>query len=380
MLREPVSRAPLEGLHRRKSTFDWDYFEEALFRARVVPAAASALASEPWLLSVVPERLVARIRDEAEKTAARNIFKEKELASVTAAFRSEEIPQIVLKGLPFGERFYGNSSLREVRDLDILVPPERLERSERVLVDLGYVLFEGVHSRAYYRKHHFHVVYVRRGLGIDVVELHWNLLPHPGNIALDTAPLFRDRREYEYRGSKLHVLSPADEFAYLCASLRAGLFVSLKRLLDLERISRSVRYEAPPSDAVRRGTEWGIGDEVLTSLYLLGKFWGEPAAGVRFPRTVERFASRIGGSDFFGLSSGREIRLRIWSGYRFTRTPRGKFVRRLLWQDEDFRAKMFFDEEESPPLKTRLRRFLSGLALLLDLGWNLVLSGVRRRS
>ncbi|MFH1679840.1 MAG: nucleotidyltransferase family protein, partial [Candidatus Eisenbacteria bacterium] len=337
------------------------------------------LSGDEEVRSLFPEALVRRVVEEGEKTAARNLFKEKELAVLTSAFAEEDVPNIVLKGLPFGERFYGDSILREVRDLDLLVAPESMDRAEQLLQDLGYALFEGMHSRAYYRRHHFHLVYVRRSHGIDVVELHWNLLPHPANLNVDTASLFRESVMYDYRGTVVRVLSPLDESAYLCASLRMGLFVSLKRLLDVEKVRLAFPTEARSPDIVARAEEWEIGEEVRTALFFVDRFWGRGGTGLRFPSRIARSASRVRGSDFFGLGAGREVRLRIWWGYRFAGRSGRPFIARLLWPDGAFRAAFYFEEEGRPPLRRKLRRLLTGFVLLLDLIGNRVLSGIRRK-
>ncbi|MBM3319532.1 MAG: nucleotidyltransferase family protein [Candidatus Eisenbacteria bacterium] len=379
VLRDPPVAVADLAVRTQGGWFDWDSLERIVFRSRVVPVVALRLSSEEALRDLFPGTLVRSIEEEGEKTAARNLFKEQELAGLVTAFEAEGIPVIVLKGLPFGERFYGNSVLREVRDIDLLVPPEFMDRAERALCDLGYALFEGIHSRAYYRRHHFHLVYVRRGLGIDVVELHWNLLPHPWNLNVDVGSLFRGSRAYDYRGSRIRVLSPVDEAAHLSASLRMGLFVSIKRLLDVEKILRAVRNEVAAEEIVARGEEWGIGEEVRTALFFADRFWGEGGTGIRFPSRIGRFASRIRGSDFFGLEPGREVRLRIWWGYCFARRSRLSFLARLLWRDETLRASIFFEEASCPSARSRVRRFLAAIVWILDLLAHRTLSVFRRR-
>ncbi|RPJ44502.1 MAG: hypothetical protein EHM19_06665, partial [Candidatus Latescibacterota bacterium] len=60
LLRESPERAGLRDLVGRRTTFDWDYFEECLFRSRVVPAVASRLQREGSLRDLFPEAIVAR--------------------------------------------------------------------------------------------------------------------------------------------------------------------------------------------------------------------------------------------------------------------------------------------------------------------------------
>ncbi|MFH1278798.1 MAG: nucleotidyltransferase family protein [Candidatus Eisenbacteria bacterium] len=381
LLRGDPDRLTLERIRRENEWFDWDYFEEILFTSRVVPVVAHRFGPGSSFAELVPEGLARRITAEGEKTVARSLLKERELRQVLSAFDDSRIPSIVLKGLCFAGRFYAEESLRETRDLDLLVPFEYLTGAERTLTGLGYTLFEGIHSRAYYRRHHFHVVYARRGLGVDVVELHWNLLPHPEGLAVDTEALFREAGSYEHRGIPVRVLSPLDEVAHLCASLRMAQFASLKRMVDLERMARRLRRVTPAGEILRRGESWGIPREVAASLYLLERFWGEEGAfpGVAGNGWVRRFASRFRGRDFFGVGASREIRLRLWNGYHFGGRSPGSFMGRLLFPDEDFRAKMFFSEEGPDRASGRVRRFFAGLASLTDLAAHLLLSRFRAR-
>lgn len=380
LLRGEPDRDRLERIRREKKWFDWDYFEEILFTSRVVPVVAHRFGPGSPFAELVPDPLARRIAAEGQKTVARSLLKEREIRQVLPTFDEARIPAVVLKGLPFGERYYPKDSLRETRDLDLLVPYESLTRAERTLGRLGYTLFEGIHSRAFYRRHHFHVVYVRRGLGVDVVELHWNLLPHPKGLSVDTEALFRNSAEYDYGGTRIRVLSPTDEIAYLSASLRMAQYISLKRLVDLERMAGMFREEIPIGEIRERGRSWGIAREIEAALFLLDRFWGEGGAfpGDRGDRWVRRFASRFRGGDFFGVGAGREIRLRLWSGYHFGGRSPAPFMVRLLFPNEDFRAKMFFSEEAPERGAGRARRFFAGLPSLADLTAHLVLSRFRR--
>jgi len=377
LLRETPDPRRLGVLSRESGWFDWDYFEEILFCSRVAPVVAVLLGAGDETATLLPERLRERIAEEGEKTAARILLKEREFHTVIPTLREAGVPSIVLKGLPFLERYYREGTLRETRDLDLLVPPERLRRAERVLREIGYSLFEGVHSSGYYKKHHFHVVYIRRGLGIDVVELHWNLLLHPGNLAVGVEDLFRDSERYDYNGMEIRVLSPRDEFAYLCACLRMEHFSSLKRLVDLERLAGKLGGRVPVEALRERGSDWGIEIEVNASLYFLHRVWGREEKGVSFPAGTARFASRFRAADLVGVGPAREVRLRVWCAAHFGPRSPLALTGRLLFPNEDFRAKMFYSEGGPVEFRTRIRRFFAGLVSAADLWFHLAISRFR---
>jgi len=379
-LREVLRKAPAAGAlgHslREGGRFDWDYFETILFATRVVPTVAGALRSNEGLRGLFPPPLLKRVLEEGEKNIARALMKEKEIGEVLPALAGEGIPCILLKGLPFGERYFGDGANREVRDLDLLVPPEKLRAAEAVLGDLGYSLFEGVFSRSHYRRHHFHVVYARRDQSVDVVELHWNLLYQPESLGLDVNSLFQNSRPGEYGGVPIRLLSPLDEIICFCASLRMSQFTSLKRLLDLYRLLEGGGAEYGRDALLEKGGEWGLRREVAISLGLLERFWGDgDSAGE--PREVRRFLSPYRPADFFGVGQGREILLRLWSGFHLGHRSHLRFLYRLLVPDESFLATMYYCDEGRTRWRRRLRRFFAGFWSLLQLMLHWAIAGLR---
>ncbi|MBN1827100.1 MAG: nucleotidyltransferase family protein [Candidatus Eisenbacteria bacterium] len=376
LLRKKPNSDHLRETLSRDRWFDWDLLEELLFCSRTVSLAASILAGDEPIRSLFPDALAGRIIGEGERAAFRSLVKESEFDEVTGAFRAMGLPHIVLKGLPFGARYFGDPARRDVRDLDLLIPPESLSLGERVLRRLGYDLFEGVQSRAWYRRHHFHLVFVRRRAALEVVELHWNLLPFPVNRNVDTAELFRKGREIPFRGGEIRVLNPLDEAVFLCASLRLDQFTSLKRIVDLDRVLEE-GGEVNRDALLGRAREWSIEEEARTALFFLDKFRGDKRRLREAPPRIRRFAFRFRWTDFFGIKQGRVVRLRLWCGYHFGYRRPAVFLFRLLFPDETFRAEVYFSEESRPPFGSRLRRFFAGLYASGDLILHLLIAWLR---
>jgi hypothetical protein len=377
ILRPIINQDAFDALLAKPNWFDWDLFEEHLFRARVVPLVAATASRNGEIARLMPRALWERLVHEGEKGAVRALLKEAELRRIRELFAEAGIHSIVLKGLPFATRYFGDSSHRDIRDLDLLVPPEQLRPAERALRSAGYHLFEAVHSRRYYRRHHFHVVYVRHSQTIEVVELHWNLLHHPSNLDVDISRLFRERIEYRFQGMPLSLLAPLDELVYICASFRMSQFASLKRLVDLDRAFRGNEADLTPAEVVERGKSWGIADVVTSSFHFLQRFWGDPRYEVKTSRRIVRHASRYRGSDFLGPRSRRKMRLRVWCSAFYGRRPFPALACRLLFPDEAFQVELYYSWEGRVSLRTKLRRFLSGVHSLLDVTAHLLIAPFR---
>lgn len=382
LLREILRpRLDMEGIEKLVSSnnwFDWDRFEEVLFRSRLVPLASVTVSRHEGLAGLLPESIRQRLLVEEERAAVRSLLKGHELGQILDRFHDCGIHQIILKGTPFAERYFGDPAYRDVRDLDMLIPPEQLRSAERVLQGLGYELFEAVHSREHYRRHHFHVVYVRRSKTIDVVELHWNLLRHPYSLSVHTADLFREAEPYEIEGRGAKLLSAVDEMVYVIASLRSAHFASLRRLVDLDRAMRKLSPGLAPEKVWDRAREWGMGDEALAGFHIMHRFWGEERYALPVTRRIAHFASRYHGSDFFGLTSGREMRLRMWCAAFFGKWSLPDFGRQILFPDEDAGAELYYSKESERSGMKKVRRIMTGLASLVDLSANLAVAPFRR--
>ena len=89
------------------------------------------------------------------------------------ALELQGIRFVLFKGLALAEEVYGDLSLREFGDFDILVPPEQAEAAEAVLKTVGYRRgkFGGV-SEFRARGHHAAPLMNKNGRSID---LHWEL-------------------------------------------------------------------------------------------------------------------------------------------------------------------------------------------------------------
>lgn len=70
--------------------------------------------------------------------AARNMFVGAALMRATEALAGAHVPVILLKGAALVEMAYPDPAVREMLDLDLLVPPERIATATSVLDELGY--------------------------------------------------------------------------------------------------------------------------------------------------------------------------------------------------------------------------------------------------
>lgn len=125
----------------------------------------------------VPADISERLKSMRTDQAARALGQVAELARVGARFVSAGVDILPLKGVALSQKLYGNPCIRSSCDLDILVQPEDVSRSEELLIELGYrheLGFDEMNERQKLHKiettHHHE--YLNDITGIHI-ELHW---------------------------------------------------------------------------------------------------------------------------------------------------------------------------------------------------------------
>jgi hypothetical protein len=119
-----------------ESPLDWDYLLTAARDNSVTPLLErqlSAVATES-----VPVHEMARLRAAARMNVVRCLALAGELYKVVGAFGSRGIAAISYKGPVLGAQAYGDMTLREFEDLDIILPQRQMPLAHEAMTVLGY--------------------------------------------------------------------------------------------------------------------------------------------------------------------------------------------------------------------------------------------------
>jgi hypothetical protein len=183
----------------------------------------------------------------ARKAAARR---------VCAALEERGIPFIVFKGIVLAEEVYGDLSLRGFRDLDVLVPADRVDGAFATCVELGYRLTQFDHARDYVRAgaHAAGMVHAD-GSGVD---LHWSIahdMLEPERIARVWAGARPAPPGAFLPGSRL---APEMTLIHLAKHFHSHQYASPKPLVDFFVTARRLGDSIDPGRLARGATELGL--------------------------------------------------------------------------------------------------------------------------
>jgi hypothetical protein len=191
-----------------------------------------------------PADVLAALEQAYLANAARNLFVAGSLGGVLEALAAAEVPAMLLKGAALLETAYPDPALREMLDLDILVPYDRLDAANAALAAIGYRL-KPEDGAPVPRGEHHHDPALVTDRELVAVELHHHLAMEAerAHFAIDGvwARARRSARE------PAHLLpSPEDLLVHVCfhftrnrlgGSYRnAGTGGALSQLFDVARI------------------------------------------------------------------------------------------------------------------------------------------------
>ena len=149
----------------------WDLTVRAAAWHRLGPMLAGHLAGT----SVAPPGIMAELDEQYLANAARNLFIAASLRQVLETLGAAEIPAMLLKGAALVETVYPDPALREMLDLDLLVPADRLGAANAALSTIGYrPQGEGPTSPSGRGGHH-HEPALISDRGLVAVELHHHI-------------------------------------------------------------------------------------------------------------------------------------------------------------------------------------------------------------
>jgi hypothetical protein len=219
-------RAVARGDHRKWDSGRWEQTVRVADWHRLSPMLFCHLESDGH----VPAAVLSTLEQAYLANAARNLFLSAAQRHVVDALVAADVPALLLKGAALVETVYSDPAQREMLDLDLLVPADRLDTANAAVTALGYrspgqPFDEGARRHVRVGDHHDpalidekqvvavelhrHVAISGEGTGFDIDEV-WqraraapsgaHLLPSPEDLLLHVCFHFtRNRLGGSYR-------------------------------------------------------------------------------------------------------------------------------------------------------------------------------------
>ena len=174
----------------------------------------------------IPRNIAARLHHQFHTNAGSNLRLGRALTGLVQTFRAEAIPVIAFKGCILASGTYGKLALRQFYDVDLFVRQQDVQRSDRVLLDQGYVRDERFDQEARYR-------HPDTAAEVDV---HWGFAPRYFHLSVDAEELFARARPETLLDQPVMTFSPEDLLEILCVQVIKDCWERRQQLEHLSKV------------------------------------------------------------------------------------------------------------------------------------------------
>jgi hypothetical protein len=187
---------------------------------------------------VIPQTILDQLQRHFHVNAFHNLFLTRELHQIYKLFAAQGIPVIPFKGPTLAAMAYGDLSLRQFGDLDILIDKKDLLKAKELLISQGYQLKLTDAQEAAHLQSHYHLHFVRAD-GRVIVEVHWALTgkhwPFPFDFERSHAHLV----PVSCGDATLPSFLPEDLLVFLCVHGSRHQWERLMWLCDIAELIRT---------------------------------------------------------------------------------------------------------------------------------------------
>jgi len=201
-------------------------------RHGVLPLLARALS-----LAGIPCETV---RARARQIVFRNLALAAELVRLVGALRELGIEVLAYKGPMLGQQLYGDVTLRQFSDLDIVITPADVMRTRDALFKLGYVEMEPFSGPLLRKQLSSQCEWQMRQMNSGIlIELHWALFPHYASLDLSGTELHQASVAIEIAGEPVRAIGLRHLALVLSAHGTKHFWHRLGWLVDFALVLRS---------------------------------------------------------------------------------------------------------------------------------------------
>ena len=244
--RWPFDTVDLDDIRRRLlAPIDWNIFLAWVRRNRVTPLAYHNLRRATTV--PVPPTVMDTLRAETMTNARRVLMQIAEAGRITRCLTKAGIRSMLVKGPVLSLLAFGDPTLRESQDVDLLIEPARVREADRLIRQVGYQRaipnFELTDFQfAAYQRLQCQFAYDSTQTGVSQ-ELHWRLTTNPLLVPLDDADLWKQPAPVHLAGAEFSTLPPDELFLYLCVHGSSHMWFRLKWITDIAALLHNLNSE-----------------------------------------------------------------------------------------------------------------------------------------
>jgi len=267
---------------------DWDYLLTAANHHGMIPLLHAHLHSIN--AELVPTTVRSRLKQQSLSQTQNVLHLVAKQIKLYRQLKQNNVRVAIFKGPVLSQMAYGELSLRQSGDIDVLISRDDFDRTRQVLESLGYQMTPSL-THAQLTSHlrsHCEIQFVRDDW-FTVVDLHWALAPKNFVFKLETDEVLARLQRVEVAGVEIGTLGTEDLILYLSMHGAKHLWRAIEWISSLGELIRSA--ESIAWETVVERAEKAHATRMLG----LGLRLVEAVSAVEIPRKVLEATDREAG-------------------------------------------------------------------------------------
>ncbi|MDI6645230.1 MAG: nucleotidyltransferase family protein, partial [Methanobacteriaceae archaeon] len=162
-----------------------------------------------------PDDILGELKDYFNGNVRKNLLLTSELINILELLKKSDIGAISYKGPVLAHSAYGNISLRDFRDIDILIDKSDAVNVKRLMISNGYELYLPISIKDYlYLKLDSEYRFFNRKTGV-MIEINWDFEGIFISFPMDPKFLFNELTKFHFNGMEIEELSPENQILML---------------------------------------------------------------------------------------------------------------------------------------------------------------------
>ena len=232
---------------------DWEYLLAAASYHGLLPLLHKHVHASG--ADLVPVNVLSRLKQSSLANTQTVLHLLSKQLKVQRLLKDTGVPVAVFKGSVLSQMSYGEISLRQAGDVDLLIERQHFARVRVLLESLGYEMTPQLTTTqlASHLKHHCEIQFVRDDW-FTVVDLHWGLAPKSFVFNLETTEVMSRLQTVAVAGGEIQTLATEDLILYLSMHGAKHLWRALEwisSLGELIRTAEAIDWEVVVERAVQ---------------------------------------------------------------------------------------------------------------------------------
>ena len=220
-----------------KQEVNWDYLFSTAQAHGLLPLLHKDLTSVGG--DLVPGHFLSRLKRESVANSQNVLHLVGKQLRVYKLFKENSIPVALFKGPLLAQMAYGEISLRQAGDIDLLIERQHFDRARCLLESLGYEMFPRLTPAqlASHLSNHCEIQFMRDEW-FTVVDLHWELAPRSFVFKVKAEEVMSRLQSVSLAGTMVETFSAEDLVLYQAMHGAKHLW---RRLEWISSLAESVR-------------------------------------------------------------------------------------------------------------------------------------------